>query len=133
MSAAGQMATHMKPMLPVLQPGTTLRQTLSRKLLSLDEALAMVVPLCLDLKNRHARGEKVFVHPSCIVAGPDGFACIDPSLASAPSDPLDKACIAPENMKTKAPGNSRASVYSIGAILNEAVTGHTGGPGMART
>lgn len=92
----------------------------------------MVVPLCLDLKNRHARGEKVFVHPSCIVAGPDGFACIDPSLASAPSDPRDKACIAPENMKTKAPGNSRASVYSIGAILYEAVTGHSVGPGMAR-
>jgi len=40
--------------------------------MSLQEAVAVIVPVCLDLKERHLRGEKLYVHPSAIApsAGP---------------------------------------------------------------
>jgi hypothetical protein len=100
--------------------------------LSLDEAMATVVPLCLDLKARHARGEKLYVHPSCVVSGPDGLARLDPRAALVPTNPRDRACLAPELQTTLAPGDSRASVFALGALLYEAVTGQIVGPGMQR-
>jgi hypothetical protein len=100
--------------------------------LSLDEAVALVVPLCLDLKTRHDRGERHFVHPSCIFEGPDGLACLQVKAEGPPSHPRDRACLAPELQAKMQPGDARASVFAIGAILYEAVTGAAIGPGMRR-
>ena len=38
--------------------------------LSLDDAIAIIVPVCTDLKERHARGEAHYVHPSAIAVVP---------------------------------------------------------------
>lgn len=100
--------------------------------LSLDEAMAAVVPLCLDLKERHDRGERVYVHPSCVAPGEDGLARIIPHLAVLPTNPRDRACIAPELQRSLAPGDARASVFAVGAMLYEMVTGASIGPGMRR-
>jgi len=99
---------------------------------SLDEAIAIIVPLCLDLKERHDRGESVYVHPSCIAPGPDGLARLQPQLAIVPTNPKDRACLAPELQRTLTPGNSRASVFSVGAVLYELLTAASIGPAMRR-
>jgi hypothetical protein len=98
----------------------------------LDEAVGTIVPLCLDLKERHARGERLYVHPSCVAPGPDGLAKLAIRAATLPSDPRDRACLAPETQATLAPGDAKSSVFAIGAILYEMVTGHSVGPGMPR-
>lgn len=118
-------------------PGRTLRDLLDARhaegrRLALDEAVAVIVPVCVDLKERHARGETLFVHASAIARGPDGLMRVDPSLAKAPTSPSDKAALAPELQAAPAPGNSRASVFAIGALLYEMVTGAHVGPGMRR-
>jgi hypothetical protein len=99
---------------------------------SLDDAIAVIVPVCTDLKERHARGEKVWVHPSAIAKGPDGLMRIHPPLAVPPKDPRDRAALAPEVVRSNAPGNARASVFAVGAMLYEALTGSPVGPGMRR-
>jgi len=99
---------------------------------SLDEAIAIIVPLCVDLKERHDRGEQLYVHPSCIAPGPDGLARLQPQLAIMPTNPLDRCCVAPELQRTLAPGDARASVFSVGAVLYELVTGQHIGPAMRR-
>ncbi len=99
---------------------------------SLDEAIAIIVPLCLDLKERHDRGELIYVHPSCVAPGADALARLQSQLAILPTNPRDRACLAPELQRTLAPGNSRASVFSVGAILYELVTGSAIGPAMRR-
>ncbi len=100
--------------------------------LSVGEAIGVFVPVCLDAKARHERGEKLYLHPSCIVASPDGAPRIEPSLAVVPTSPRDRACTAPELGRTLEPGGSRGSVFAIGAMLYEALTGQTAGTGMAR-
>jgi eukaryotic-like serine/threonine-protein kinase len=122
---------------PVIPASKTLRQVLDQRraqavAISLDEAIAVIVPLCLDLKQHHDKGERVYVHPSCIVSGPDGLARIAPKRAVAPTHIRDKACLAPEALRNHGPGDARASVYSVGAILYEMVTGGAVGPGMRR-
>src|SRR3954452_17533671 len=100
--------------------------------LTLDDAIAVLVPVCVDLKARHDRGETLFVHPSAIANGPDGLMRIHPALAVPPTKAADKAALAPELVKASAPGNARASVFAVGAMLYEAVTGGAVGPGMRR-
>ncbi len=100
--------------------------------LTLEEAIAVVVPLCLDLQERHQRGERLLVHPSAIAPGADGIARLDPAIAGPPSYPLDRACLAPEVTRTFEPGDSCSSVFSVGAILYEMLTGQSVGPGMHR-
>jgi hypothetical protein len=100
--------------------------------MSVEEAVAVVVPLCLDLQQRHARGERLYVHPSAIAAGADGVARIEPRIAGAPTHPHDVACLPPEVHQSRQPGDQCASVFSVGAILYEMVTGHPVGPGMGR-
>ncbi|WP_394820573.1 hypothetical protein [Pendulispora albinea] len=120
-----------------LLPGQTLRGLLEtrrahRQALALEEAISIAVPLALDLKQRHERGERWLVHPSCIVGGPNGLARLEPKLSLAPADPRDRACLAPEQQSSLAPGGARASVFSIGAILYESVVGTSVGPAMRR-
>src|SRR5579859_4093512 len=118
-------------------PTQTLRALLDarrseRRRLSIEEAIAVIVPVCLDLRDRHARGERLYVHPSAIAPGPDGLARLDPSLATAPTQLHDKYCLAPELHRTLEPGDACSSVFSVGAILYEMVTGRHVGPGMKR-
>lgn len=100
--------------------------------MSLDDAIAIIVPVCTDLKERHARGETHWVHASAIARSPDGLFRLNPALAVPPKDPRDRAALAPEVLKANAPGNSRASVFAVGAMLYEAVCGVPVGPGMRR-
>jgi hypothetical protein len=126
--------------LPLEAPGPTLRALLdarrgSGELLSLGEAAAVLVPLCLDLQQRHAQGELVLLHPGCVEPQSNGLARYVPSRDGLPTvsdDPRDRACLPPELAVTFAPGGARSSVFSIGAILYECVTGASVGPAMAR-
>src|SRR5580698_4459330 len=72
-----------------------------RRPLSLDEAIATVVPLCTDLQERHARGERLYVHPSCVAPGPQGLAQLEVGRAVLPTDPHDMVCMAPELVQTR--------------------------------
>jgi hypothetical protein len=99
---------------------------------TVEEAIAVVVPVCVDLQERHARGEKLYVHPSAIAPGADGLPRIQTMLALIPTLPFDKVCLAPELHRTLEPGDACASVFSMGAILYEMVTGRHIGPGMKR-
>src|SRR4051812_36287414 len=74
--------------------------------LSLDDAIAVLVPVCTDLKERHARGETLFVHPSAIAKGPDGLMRVQTALATAPKDAKDRASLAPEQVKSGQPGGA---------------------------
>ncbi len=100
--------------------------------MSLEEAVAVIVPVCLDLQERHARGERVYVHPSAIAPGADGLARLSPRLAVVPTNAFDKHCLAPELQRTLEPGDAIASVFSLGAILYEMLTGLHIGPAMKR-
>ena len=100
--------------------------------MGLDDAIAVIVPVCLDLKDRHAKGESHYVHPSSIAKGPDGLYRLNPQLAINPKDPRDRATLAPEVLRSNGPGGARASVFAVGAMLYEAVCGTPVGPGMRR-
>lgn len=110
---------------------TTLRALLTaRGKLRLDDAVAILVPLCIDVKARHERGESVYVSASAVMIAPDGSSSIIDGN-NPPEDPRDRASIAPEIHAGAATG-TRASVFAIGALLYETVTGKHVGPGMAR-
>jgi hypothetical protein len=100
--------------------------------MSLDDAIAVIVPVCVDLKERHARGEAHYVHASAIASSPDGLMRLNPALATNPKDPKDRAALAPEVLRSNAPGTARAWVFAVGAMLYEAVCGTPVGPGMRR-
>jgi hypothetical protein len=103
-----------------------------RRTFTLEEAIATVVPLCVDLQELHARGVRLYVHASCIAPGPDGLARLARDRSVMPTDPRDRVCLAPELVHTLEPGNARASVFAIGALLYECVTGSPIGPAMRR-
>jgi eukaryotic-like serine/threonine-protein kinase len=108
------------------------RRRSSGMLFDLKQAIAIVVPLCTDAAQRHARGEMLFIHPSSILIDSAGYPYVEPELARAiPALPRDRACLAPEERHGQ-PGNARASVFAIGAILYELLTGEAVGPGMRR-
>jgi hypothetical protein len=116
---------------PTLRSLLDARRAEGRRL-SLAEAIAVIVPVILDLEQRHSRGERVLVHPSSIAPGADGLARFDPRLTQPPSHPFDRHCLAPELVRTFEPGDARASVFAVGAILYEMVTGEHVGPAMRR-
>ena len=100
--------------------------------MSLEEAVAVIVPVCMDLNERHLRGERLYVHPSAIAPGADGLARLDSRLALVPVQTADKHCLAPELQRTLEPGDACSSVFSVGAILYEMVTGQHIGAAMKR-
>jgi hypothetical protein len=61
------------------------------------EAVGILVPLTLDIAERHAAGEELFVHPSSALQTETGGYRISPELAAQPpSLPRDRSCLAPE-------------------------------------
>ncbi len=99
---------------------------------TLKQAVGIIVPLCVEAAERHAGGETLFLHPSSIAIDDLGHYGIAPGLSGqVPTLPRDKACLAPEERSGQS-GNARASVYAVGAILYELVTGQSVGPGMRR-
>jgi hypothetical protein len=75
---------------PSIPPSMTLRSLLDTRRgegrrMSVEEAVAVIVPVCLDLQERHARGEMLYVHPSAIAPGSDGVPRFKPRLALVPT------------------------------------------------
>jgi eukaryotic-like serine/threonine-protein kinase len=100
--------------------------------LELKEAVGIVVPLTVQIAERHRAGEVFYVHPSSIITDAENRWQLSANLARTPPTlPRDKACMAPES-RTGQPSGSRGSVFALGAILYELVTGETVGPGMRR-
>ncbi|EYF07610.1 hypothetical protein [Chondromyces apiculatus] len=96
------------------------------------EALRIIVPLCTQLAELHGQGAKLFVNPSSLGYTPErGIRVIEHLAGTAPSLPRDRACLAPEE-RSGAPGDARGSVFAVGAILYELLTGASVGPGMRR-
>jgi eukaryotic-like serine/threonine-protein kinase len=132
-------AQHLVTPLPVgtaVAPGT-LRARLEElrargTRLNLQQAVAVVVPLCVQLAELHRAGQRLFLHPSMLLEDQYGFFQVSPQHAQQPPIlPRDKACLPPES-KAGVPGGARTSVFGIGAILYELVTGAAVGPGMRR-
>ena len=115
----------------------TLRDELERrqaagKRFPLKEAIRLIVPLCADLGAHHGVIGKLTVHPSCVVWDSAGLR-FDAGASDEPAiQPRDRACLAPEERHGQPAGDSRSSVFSIGAIIYEMITGHSVGPGMRR-
>jgi hypothetical protein len=135
MSASASVGRGAQP--PVATPPATLRALLEARRsegrrFALEEAVATLVPLCLDLQERHGRAERLYLHPACVAPGPDGQARLAAKFAVLPANPRDRACLAPELQSTLGPGDAKASVFALGAILYEMLTGHSVGPGMPR-
>src|SRR4051812_38364093 len=99
---------------------------------TLKEAVGLIVPLAVELAQRHGAGERLFLHPSSVVIDDTGTAHVSSALARrAPTSPKDLACVAPEERDGQ-PGDARSSVFAIGAMLYELCTGLVVGPGMRR-
>jgi hypothetical protein len=98
---------------------------------TLTEALSIVVPLCTQLAQLHNQGRTFFVHPSSLFYTEHGIELLPERASAAPEHPRDKACIAPEQRKG-APGDAKSSVFAVGAVFYELLTGESIGPGMRR-
>jgi hypothetical protein len=95
----------------------------------LAEAASLLSSLCVDAAARHAGGESFVLQPSAVVL--DGARARIQLQAPPATLPRDKACLAPEQ-KSGAAGGPRASIFAVGAMLYEMVTGESVGPGMRR-
>lgn len=115
---------------------TTLREEMDRRQSAgqpfrLKETVATIVPLITELAQHHDEGQTMFVHPGCILFEKVGSTMDLVSAMSMPTHARDRFCLAPEQ-KQGARGNARSSVFAIGAIVYEMVTGAHVGPGMKR-
>jgi hypothetical protein len=95
------------------------------------DAVGLLVPLTSQLGELHAAGHRLFVHPSSIDFGAAGSELVLDLAKALPSEPRDRAAIAPECKRGQA-GDDRATVFALGAIFYELVTGEVVGPGMKR-
>lgn len=97
-----------------------------------DAAVALIVPLCLEVAELHAQGYGLLVHPSNVVRAADGTFSLASELAAlTPTLPKDAACLPPETPPGEL-NDARGNVYAIGAMLYEMTTGLSVGPGMRR-
>ena len=94
----------------------------------LDEAAQIISAICQAIQPFFDRGERLFVHPSAFVLSSNGRVEVN---EQALADGRDRACTPPE-LPPDEPGDARAAVYSIGAILYEMLTGESVGPQMLR-
>ncbi|HEY6722933.1 MAG TPA: hypothetical protein VI197_02845, partial [Polyangiaceae bacterium] len=107
-------------------------QSRGQQSLNLKQAVGVVVPVAVEVAEVHRAGHQLFLHPSCLVEDEYGFYHVEPSLSQTPpTDPRDAACVAPE-LQLSTLGGPRASVYAIGAIIYELLTGESVGRGMRR-
>lgn len=115
----------------------TLRDALNRRAaagrrLGLEEAVAQLVPLCIELAEIHTEGYGFYLHPSTISETVDGSLVLARELATLlPTDPRDQACLPPESQPGQL-SDARGNVYAVGAILYELLTGESVGRGMRR-
>ncbi len=124
------------PLGAAVRPGTLRAELEHRRergeAMSLAEAVGVLVPLAVELAVRHQNGEQLYLHPSSIVRDEARVWTVSSDYAVLrPVLPRDKACMAPEEREGR-PGNAAASVFALGAILYELVTGTSVGPGMRR-
>jgi len=98
---------------------------------TIKETLSMCVPLCTQLAALHDEGRRLYVHPSSLDYGGAGLEVLEDAAHDPPSHPRDRACLPPEERKG-GEGDSRSSVFSLGAIIYELLTGAPVGPGMKR-
>jgi eukaryotic-like serine/threonine-protein kinase len=96
------------------------------------EIIAVMVPVLVEAAERHSRGETFALSPSAIqfVAGKPSAIVLATALV-APKHPRDRACMAPEQRAGKG-GDAASTVFSVGAIIYEMLTGANVGPGMRR-
>lgn len=99
--------------------------------LDVAHAIGIVVPLAAELAEQHRAGYTFFLYPGALYLGQDNHYHASQSSARPPTDPRDKACLPPESGGTL-PGQGRASVFGIGAILYELLTLESVGPQMRR-
>lgn len=98
--------------------------------MSMPQAVGILVPITVQLAELHESGARLIVYPSCLIENADGYYQLAPELAQRPPRvPLDWASVPPE-CRNGALGDARASVYSLGAMLYEMVTGEPVQPGM---
>ena len=103
--------------------------------LDVAHAVGILVPLAVELADQHRQGYQFFVYPGALYEGQDGNFHASQQSAQAPTDPRDLACLAPESRQAPGaflPGQGRASVYAIGAMLYELITLEAVGSGMRR-
>jgi hypothetical protein len=98
---------------------------------SIRETLGVLVPLCTRLAELHAAGKTLHVSPSSLRRTETGLEIVESLAAAMPSLPRDRACLAPETRRGE-PGDARASVFTVGAMLYELLTSASVGPGMQR-
>lgn len=102
---------------------------------SLRDAVSILVPLCTDLVERHRKGELFCLTPTAILFESGKPTSLLTAFAGElPKNPHDRSCVSPEQRASKCAkgGDARSSVFSIGAILYEMLTGASVGPGMRR-
>jgi hypothetical protein len=95
------------------------------------ETIAIGVPLCTRLAELHATGARLYVHPSIVTYAHNNLEIMEDRMHAAPVHSRDRACLAPEERKGTE-GDAGASVFAVGAILYEMLTGASVGPGMRR-
>lgn len=119
----------------MIVPGTLRAELEARRAagrrFSLAEAAEVLLPVCAELAALHAGDARLFVHPSALSMAGASARLSDEPPGPVPALPHDRACLAPE-IASGGPGDARASVFAIGAVLYELVTGAAVGPGMKR-
>ncbi len=122
------------PVDAIIPPGT-LRADMEKRRAqgerySTREMVAILVPLCTDLIARHERGEHLLLTPSSIRFEVGSATALVPGQQPSLL-PRDRACLPPESRAGKG-GDSRSTVFSVGAIAYEMLTSEAVGPGMRR-